>query len=133
MRSTKHNVGYILPKHFQKGDQFFSSFSWKNVEYTGRVTVPFKQNEKQKMRSKRVVKDEKLNFNKFIQQIDIEGFWILKANGGFRNPHHLKLLKKSTALEPTFAGNIRVQDTNGLSDVYKTQLQWTVRFQDYNV
>ena len=63
----------------------------------------------------------------------LEGFWILKANVGFRNPHHLKLLKKSTALKPTFAGNIRVQDTNGLSEVYKTQLQRIVRFQDYNV
>lgn len=57
------------------------------MEYTSRVTVPFKENETRKTRSKRVVRDEKLNFNKFIQQFgmnlinldSLEGFWILKA------------------------------------------------------
>lgn len=51
------------------------------------MTVPFKENKKKKTRSKRVARDEKLNFNKFIQQFDMnlinldsyEGFWILKA------------------------------------------------------
>ena len=68
----------------------------------------WKRIKKKNTPSEHVARDNKFNFNKFIEKFDMD-FMNLDSLKGFWIPEsslYLTLIKDSTALEPTSAGNI---------------------------